>query len=640
MKKKIAFLSVLLCFLCYSPIAQTPEIDSLKKEIATLPDDSTKVEALLALSKQYFSESPEEAIAHATHAIELAEKINYPKGVAYAYKNIGIVHYKRDEYIETLSAWDESLRIFKSIGDKKGQSNILTNMGSVYYNQGDEAKSLELDLQSLKLAEEIGDTLRIITSSNNIGVVYSTKKITYDKALKYYQKALPLSIAIKDNYSIGASYAGIGEIYFLKGSEYDSTALYYFLESAKAYEDADVAYPLNFIGKIYAREKDYASAISYHKQAYELADKLDAKLYMAQSLIGLGAVYAKKGDVKLSIATYTQARDLAIELNALLELKQAYEGLALGYAELPDYGNAFKYQTLLIGVKDSLYNIDTDKKLQGLQFHFDIEKKQDEVNLLTKDKEIQDQEIALQKLARNGFMGGLGVALLFAGVFFTQRNRISKEKKRSDELLLNILPEETAEELKATGTAKTKSFESVSVLFTDFKNFTQASEKLSPDELVQEINSCFSEFDKIVTKHDIEKIKTIGDAYMCAGGLPVANSTHAQDLVKAGLEMQQFIEKNKQERLAKGQPFFELRLGIHTGPVVAGVVGTKKFAYDIWGDTVNTASRMESSGEVGKVNISGATYELVKDKFKCMHRGKVQAKNKGEIDMYFVEQSV
>jgi len=219
-----------------------------------------------------------------------------------------------------------------------------------------------------------------------------------------------------------------------------------------------------------------------------------------------------------------------------------------------------------------------------------------------------------------------------------ERNKVVEaEKKKSDDLLLNILPEEVAEELKNKGTTTAKNFSEVTVLFTDFKNFTLMSEKWSAQELVNEINYWYSAFDTIITKHGIEKIKTIGDSYMCAGGLPVANTTNPEDTVSAALEIRDFMLAEKQKREREGKPFFEIRIGCNTGSVVAGIVGIKKFAYDIWGDTVNTASRMESSGEPGKVNISGSTYELVKDKFKCKHRGKIEVKNKGMIDMYFVE---
>jgi class 3 adenylate cyclase len=214
---------------------------------------------------------------------------------------------------------------------------------------------------------------------------------------------------------------------------------------------------------------------------------------------------------------------------------------------------------------------------------------------------------------------------------------VKQEQKRTDELLLNILPFEIAEELKAVGQATPHHYPLVTVLFTDFSGFTKIVEKLTPQEVIAELDTCFLAFDEICEKHNLEKIKTIGDSYMCAGGIPIANQTNPVDAIHAALEMCAWMKQWQAEKRAVGKPAWEIRLGIHSGEVVAGIIGKKKFAYDIWGDAVNLASRMESGGEVGKINISGATYALVKDKFHCVFRGKIQAKNKGEVEMYFVE---
>ncbi|MCB0279504.1 MAG: adenylate/guanylate cyclase domain-containing protein [Calditrichaeota bacterium] len=230
---------------------------------------------------------------------------------------------------------------------------------------------------------------------------------------------------------------------------------------------------------------------------------------------------------------------------------------------------------------------------------------------------------------------------LFAGVLvLTLSNNLNQERKKSDELLLNILPESIADELKKKETVTPRSYASATVLFTDFSGFTKVAEKMTAEQLINELDGAFRIFDRICKKHGLEKIKTIGDAYMAVGGIPETNDSHPMDCVNAGLEIMQFMNDIQAEKEKNGDTYWHCRLGIHTGPLVAGVIGDHKFAYDVWGDTVNTASRMESSGEIGKVNISSSTYDLIKDQFDCKHRGKIVAKNKGEIDMFFVERAV
>ena len=273
----------------------------------------------------------------------------------------------------------------------------------------------------------------------------------------------------------------------------------------------------------------------------------------------------------------------------------------------------------------------------------EIKVKDEDLSALAEAKKISDLEAENRKSTQKLLIVGLSLLFLVAVLLlylFIARKKASKileaEKKKSDTLLLNILPQEIAEELKNTSKTFARRYEMASVMFADIKNFTKISATLSPDVLIDELEYMFGAFDVIIQKYNIEKIKVIGDCYMCVGGIPLSNTTNANDIVNAALEIQEFMANMKKERLAKKQQVYELRIGINTGAIVAGVIGSLKFAYDVWGDTVNLASRVEAAGEPGKVNISSFTYECIKSDFPCIHRGKIDAKGKGAVDMYFV----
>ena len=643
MQKKF-FYSFIFFLLSTQCIAQSLQIDSIRKVISGQKEDSAKVNSLLSLGKEFSSISPQETINYATTARDLAQKIDFKSGLAYAYKYIGIAYYTLGNYVGSIENYDRSLAVFDSLKDKSGVANILSNEGAVYFNQGDDEKALELYLKALQVSEAIGDTLRMLTALQNIGAVYYNKPSTRDQALGYFLRALPMSESLKNNDAIGTVTVNIGELYLLKDN-YDS-ALIYFQKSLKAYQGSEnIPYTLNDIGKVYQKRKDYETAIKYHQEAFDISEKLNAKVDMAQSLLGLGDTYMGQGDATEAIDYYKRSEIILKEISsANYDLENAYKGLAAAYSSQSDFKNAFKYETLFTGVKDSLYNLDIAKKLSSLQFNFDIQKKQGQIDLLKKDQVLQDLDLKRQKVTKNALMIGLGLLSFIAIILYRnyrqkiKTNKIlDSQKVKIENLLLNILPAEVAEELQRNGSATPRFYEMASVLFTDFKGFTKLSENLTPQEVISELDIFFMAFDDIVEKNGLEKIKTIGDSYMCAGGIPTTNNSHPLSIVKAGLEMQDFILKRNAERAKMNLPEWNIRVGINTGQLVAGVVGKKKYAYDIWGSTVNVASRMESNGEPGRVNVSAATYELIKEKYACTYRGKIFAKNIGEIDMYFVE---
>jgi class 3 adenylate cyclase len=252
------------------------------------------------------------------------------------------------------------------------------------------------------------------------------------------------------------------------------------------------------------------------------------------------------------------------------------------------------------------------------------------INIIKAEREAA-QLLAYQKMAENERLVKEQNSMLEQKVA-ERTAELQSEKEKSDALLLNILPEPIANELKISGKARPQRHENVTVMFIDIKDFTAYSERMPPEQLVEDIDLLCKGFDKVIAQYEVEKIKTIGDAYLCASGLRNNTVNHAQEILKAAASILDFVQQVRRER-----DFFDIRIGIHSGPVVAGVVGDTKFAYDIWGDTVNVAARMEQNSEAGKINISQDTCELVGNYGRFSHRGKINAKNKGEIDMYFWE---
>ncbi len=642
----VLFLYIIITF--FPVYADQAEGRSTADSVYMLPDDTNKVNLLIGLSMEHAFSEPLTAIAHAEQAGKLADSLGFTKGLAIALKYKGIGYYVQSDFFRAINFWLESLEAFKAIGDLDGESNMLSNIGSIYFNQGQDLKALEYYLASLKAAENTGNKLRILTALTNVGNVYSNKEQTHDLALEYYHRALRPAIELNNLQAVATISVNMGQL-FVNQEEFDSARYYYerSLEIFRNMEGGNTPYTLNYLGEMYTKNKEPEKALPYQQEAYEIASSRNAKLEMAHSLLGMAQTYTLLGNTDAALKALNEAETISEEIEAIYQLKDAYEGLSEGLARKNDYRQAYGYRLKFDALKDSIYNTEMDKKLERLMFVYDLEKKQTEINLLVKDNELQALQMERQRLMKNAFMGGLILILIIAFILIRnirvkiRTNRLlGAQKKQIENLLLNILPEKVAKELQVFGFATPRHYDSASVLFTDFKGFSSIAKDLSPNELVSELNEFFVGFDAIVEKYGLEKIKTIGDAYMCAGGIPTENNTHPFDIVAAGLEMQQFMEDRNKERAQQGKEAWGLRVGVHTGPLVAGVVGKKKYAYDIWGSSVNISSRMESNGEAGKLNISATTYELVKNKYKCSHRGKIYAKNIGDIDMYFVEEEI
>ena len=408
----------------------------------------------------------------------------------------------------------------------------------------------------------------------------------------------------------------------------------------------DIDDALTNIGALKSMLGELDSSDYYYHQALIAARSKGNTSSIIKQLMNLGENQSTRGNHRAAITLLDSALFYSRVTGDMREQRWIEDLLSGAYTALGEHAEANVHLRRYLQLNDTMLNIEKVRSLTEMQEKYESEKKAKEILGLRAENLEGELVQASVKRTRNIYLfsaiGVVGLAIgLWSRLRYVHRSRaaIQKEKDVSEGLLLNILPEEVAAELKAKGFADAKEFDIATILFSDFKGFTELSEKLTADELIKELNVCFKAFDGIMGEHHIEKIKTIGDAYMAAGGLPDSTKGSPADVVMAALDMQSFMRTYATEREAEKRPHFTMRVGLHTGPVIAGIVGVKKFAYDIWGDTVNTASRMESSGEVGRVNISHTTYLLVKDdaRFTFTSRGMVAAKGKGEIEMWFAE---
>lgn len=567
-------------------------------------------------------------------AFKMSEESRYRKGLSAAGMRVGSAYFNLGFMDSALWYFHQSADIRKKDMNIKGYTSACIAMNYVYLqtSQYDSAYAVLFDaLRMNKEGKNIEGVIEVYIELGNLSIAYKDYPAASKYLLEAEKSAAPLNSPLLKMQAAGA----LGNYYY-NTKDYPN-ALKYFLKVDEWVDRENLktvyASNLNNIGLTYSALSQYKNATSYFYAGLSVYRELGMRFDEGNTCFNLGSMYNNRNMPDSAIHYLLKSLSISREIDDLSHVALSYEYLSDAYVLKNDYKTAYHYHVKSALLKDTLLNNEKISSISEMQTRYETEKKEQKIVLL-------DAQNKMKSAQRNIFIVGTILSLLLATAIFIGLLRTRKEKQISEALLLNILPSEVAEELKQKGSADARFFDEVTVLFTDIKNFTQVTEKLSPSELVDMLHTCFKAFDEIITKHRVEKIKTIGDSYMCAGGLPVPNKSNASDVVRAGLEIQEYLKNLKAQRIAEGKEPIEMRLGIHTGPVVAGIVGVKKFAYDIWGDTVNLASRMEYSGEVGKVNISEYTYHQVKDSFICTPRGKVEAKHKGLIEMYFVERSI
>lgn len=597
----------------------------------------------LAISSYYRNEF-DKSIESYKKCLEIAKKINNLEYLSDTLSKISIIQNQRGNVSEAIKFSWEALAIRKELGDYLNIILSYSNLGGYYTKISDYTLALENYLKALQIAEENQNERWIGTSKMNIGTIYHYLKED-DKALNFYLQALD-QISESDPLTLSKLYNNIALSYKRLGEHQNSIDYHYkSLELNKKYNHVrSMATSYTNIGSIHSDMGNYDHAIEYLHKALPIYQKLNFKFGLCSIYNNLGAVYMRSNRLDQALEYAMIAYDLVHELGAKSQIITNYALIIKIYELMNDYQNAYENMIIYTTYRDSIFNQAKAKQISELQVTFDFEKKEKENALLRKDKEIQRLE--LNRLRIRWII--LLIAVVCLSMFFifiiilyvvqkksnqklqNASRTIENEKNKSEELLLNILPYNIAQEIKEKGSSNPQSFENVTIYFSDLVNFTQICSELNPIEVIKELNEIFSVFDMIFIKHSCEKIKTTGDAYLAVCGIPKADDSHAENIFKAANDILHYIYQRNQKSRVKWQ----IRIGIHTGKVVGGIIGEHKFIYDIFGDSINIASRLENLCTPMQVNISEVTYNLISHFCQLESSESLNVKGKGLMKIY------
>jgi len=597
------FLFILVFLSGLSARAQTQSfyIDSLKKELNSCKEDTMKSLLLSRLCNEMVIVDAKQAIQYAEHGIKIAEKIGFKKGMALCYKNAGVCYHFASNYLKAL----EYLFLALKYAEKGGRVEGLTfsNIAMVYHAQEDYKKALDYYFRALDIAYELDIKYQIPYHLGSIGVIYVSEK--------------------KDS---------LAEVYLNKALLLNES------------ENTGLAAILVTLGGIEKRRGHYSEALSLQLRGLKMSEGLGDNAGRCVAMNGIAETYlfiAKDSTGKIKpdsltpskktalqkVYSYTQAAfELAKEQGELAQMRYAYQNLREYYHETRNSAGELEAFAQYIKLNDSIFSKENKLKIKSLENQHELDMKKKEIELRNKEIELNKLVVRKKRNESTFLIGGLGILLVV--IFF-----ILKERKKSERLLLNVLPHKIAVRLKKKEHPIADYFAEATIVFIDMAEFTKFAEVNPPKDTVSVLDNVFTLFDGIAEKYGLEKIKTIGDCYMAVSGLPDPRPDHANAAAKMALD----VKHSMKDYTTPDGTKILFRIGLDCGSVVAGVIGKKKFIYDLWGDSVNMASRMESTGIAGEIQCTDNFKRKTESQFLYASRGLVEIKGKGKMETWLLQ---